>query len=180
MKRLLSLYKKIRIKISTQKGFLRILQREGMIIGDNCDISKSIIIGDEPYLIKIGNNVRLTHNVQLITHDGGAWTLRKMGLIGKEDVLYNRIIIDDNCNIGWNSVILPGVHIGSNSVIAANCVVTKSVPSNSVVAGVPGRVIESIEEYYLKHINQYVPTFSMSKKEKRKYLLMYKSELFSD
>lgn len=64
------------------------------------------------------------------------------------------ITIGDNVWVGGNSVILPGVHIGSNSVIAAGSVVTKDVPEWSVVGGNPCRVIRKITEddrnYYFK------------------------------
>ena len=46
---------------------------------------------------------------------------------------------------GWVLIVLPGVTIGDNSVIAAGAVVTKDVPAYSVAAGVPARVIKKIE-----------------------------------
>lgn len=55
------------------------------------------------------------------------------------------IVIGDNCWIGCNVVVLPGVSIGSNSVIGAGAIVTKSVPGGVIVAGNPARVIRSIE-----------------------------------
>ena len=55
------------------------------------------------------------------------------------------ITVGNNVWIGANSVILGGVTIGDNSVIAAGAVVTTSVPANCVAAGVPARIIKSIE-----------------------------------
>jgi len=51
-----------------------------------------------------------------------------------------------NCWIGANSVILPGVTVGENSVVAAGSVVTKDVLADTVVAGVPARVIKKVTE----------------------------------
>jgi acetyltransferase-like isoleucine patch superfamily enzyme len=56
------------------------------------------------------------------------------------------IVLKRNCWIGANSVILPGVTVGENSVIAAGSVVTKDVPADTVVAGVPARVIKKVTE----------------------------------
>lgn len=55
------------------------------------------------------------------------------------------IRVDSNAWIGARSVILPGVTVGRNAVVAAGAVVTKSVPNNTVVAGVPAKVIKVIE-----------------------------------
>ena len=53
--------------------------------------------------------------------------------------------IGENVWIGENACILSGVHIGKGCIIAANAVVTKDVPSFSLVAGVPAKVIKSIK-----------------------------------
>lgn len=154
------------------------LRKRGMLIGENCDISKSANFGSEPWLIKIGNNVRITQKVQFITHDGGLWTLRKMGLIDKESVKYGKITIGDNCNISWNTIIMPNVEIGENCVIAAGAVVTKNVPSGEVWGGIPAKKIETIEEYYEKIKNDVVPTFNMSNEEKITFLKNNKKDIF--
>ena len=178
MVKLKSVIRKIKIKLCSNEQFIKMLRKEGMTIGKGCNIAKTIVICDEPYLVSIGDNVRLTHNVQLITHDGSIWTLRKLGLVDKESVLYGRIVIGDNCNIGWNAMILPNVTIGDNCIIAANSVVTKNVPANSVVAGVPARVVENIDVYYKKHKDDLLPTYSMSKSQKIQLIKEQKSDWF--
>ena len=52
--------------------------------------------------------------------------------------------IGDDVWIGGNCTILPGVTIGSNVIVAAGAVVTKDVPDNCVVAGVPARVVKAL------------------------------------
>ena len=65
---------------------------------------------------------------------------------------YNRdVYIGENVWIGANAVILPGVHIGKNSVIGAGSVVTKDIPENVVAVGNPCRVLREIEESDREH-----------------------------
>lgn len=59
------------------------------------------------------------------------------------------VIIRDHVLVGANAVILEGVQIGEHSVIAAGSVVTKDIPSYSVVAGVPGKVIKQVDQQTL-------------------------------
>ena len=60
------------------------------------------------------------------------------------------ITLGDKVYIGNNAILLPGVTVGSNVVIGAGAIVTKNVPSNSVVAGVPAKVIRSADQYFEK------------------------------
>ena len=55
------------------------------------------------------------------------------------------VVIGDNVWIGDKVAILQGVHIGDGAIIAANAVVTKDVPANSVAAGVPAKIIKEIK-----------------------------------
>lgn len=126
---------KIRKVLSSPNAYINLLREDGVNIGEGCDISKCAVFGSEPWLISIGNNVRITQKVQFITHDGGLWTLRKMGLIKEDEVKYGNITIGDNCNISWNTIIMPNVHIGKNVVVAAGAVVTKSIPDGEVWGG---------------------------------------------
>ena len=56
------------------------------------------------------------------------------------------VLIGENAWLGANSTILPGVTVGRNAVVAAGAVVTKDVPANTVVAGVPAKIIKEIGE----------------------------------
>ncbi len=115
-------------------------------IGNGCRIMdrRANLFGSESYLIELGDNVTLAEDVKLIAHDGGVAVLRSMH---PNINVYGTIKINNNCFIGVNAVILPDVIIGPNSVVAAGSVVTKDVPPNTVVAGVPARVICSLGDY---------------------------------
>lgn len=100
--------------------------------------------------VRIGDNVYFAPNVAVYTAGHPIHpVMRESGYeygIG--------ITIGDNVWVGGNSVILPGVHIGSNSVIAAGSVVTKDIPEWVVAGGNPCRIIRKITEddrnYYFK------------------------------
>lgn len=126
---------KLRVKLMSNKEYIDYLRTKGVRIGEGCDIHKTANFGSEPFLVRIGDNTRITKGVQFITHDGGLWVLRRLELVGKEDVKYGNIIIGDNVNIGWDATIMPNVRIGNNCVIAAGAIVTKSIPDNSVWGG---------------------------------------------
>lgn len=147
-----------------------LIKKIGVNIGQGCEVYQDVSFGSEPYLITIGNNVRITKGVSFVTHDGGIWTLRKMNLLENAD-LFGKIAIGNNVHIGFNVIIMPGVTIGDNCIIGCGAVVTKNIPSNSVAVGVPARVIKSIDEYYEKSKNNCDYTKNMNKNDKRRYLI---------
>ena len=159
--------------------YIEHLRSEGAHIGDGCNIHKTVSFGEEACLIHIGNNTRVSYGTKIIAHDGGLWTLRKMGLLNDADY-FAPVYIGSNVHIGNNSVVMPGVHIGDNCVIGVGAIVTRDIPNNSVAVGVPARVIESIEEYYEKRKNVCIKTKNMTSREKRKYLKSHFGEKDDD
>lgn len=148
----------------------KFLRDEGVKIGSGCDIAYSCSFGSEPYLIEIGDQVRINVGVQLITHDGGVWVLRNLYEWAKDIDVFGKIIVGNNVHIGTNATIMPGVTIGDNVVVACNAVVTHNVPDNSIVAGIPARVIETIDEYEMKCKDRAVFTKFMNPDDKKQYL----------
>lgn len=150
------------------------LKQQGMLIGDDCDIYRNVDFGSEPYLITIGNHVRINSGVSFFTHDGGLWVLRyekcKYGKEFSKADSFGKINIKDNVHIGNNAIIMPGVTIGENSIVACGAIVTHDVEPNTIVGGVPARVIESLEEYADKMRKKCVYTKGMSAEEKKRFL----------
>lgn len=143
----------------------------GVQIGDNCEVFPDIVWGSEPYLISLGNGVRVTNGVKFVTHDGGIWTLRRMKLVPEDACVYGPIRIGNNVHIGWNVIVMPNVSIGDNVVVGCGAIVTKDVPNNSVVVGVPARVIKSIDEYKEKLDEVYVQALFLPQDTRQDFLL---------
>ena len=143
----------------------------GLNAGNNLDIHPSVSFGSEPYLIRLGNNVRITKNVQFITHDGGVIVIRNLIEEFKDADLFGTIQVGDNVHIGVNAVIMPGVKIGSNCIIGCGAIVTRDIPCNSVAVGCPARVIETISEYVEKNRDRFIFSKRMKQNEKKDFLL---------
>lgn len=152
------------IKPSPEKA----LVKGGGKLGSGCEIYPEVEFGSEPYLIEIGDNVRITNGVKFVTHDGGLWVLRNLG---QHDIdLFGKIRIGNNVHIGWNAIIMPGVTIGDNVVIGCGAVVTKDIPSNSVAAGVPAKVLKTLDEYAHQNEHKFLHTKLLTPKEKKEYI----------
>lgn len=106
-----------------------------------------IDFGSEPWILTFGKDVYITDGVKFITHDGGTLLFRDKV---PDLEITKPITLGDKVYIGNNAILLPGVTVGSNVVIGAGAIVTKNVPSNSVVAGVPAKVIRSADQYFEK------------------------------
>lgn len=164
------MFNRLYIELCSQKQFIRYLRRKGVKIGNNCEINKKSFYGSEPYLIEIGDYVRITKNVTFVTHDGGLWCLRNNGKLKNADK-FGTIKIGNNVHIGINTIIMPNVVIGDNVIIGVGAIVTKDIPSNSVAVGIPARVIETLDDYYEKNKDKVVFTKNMSYEEKKKFIL---------
>lgn len=139
----------------------------GVKIGNDCWIA-SRNFGSEPYLIEIGDHVQITDNVHFFTH-GGGWVFRDE--IPDFDI-FGKIVIKDNVYIGSGVYILPGITIESNVIVAARSVVTKSVPSNVIIAGNPAKIISSLPKYKERVIGYNLKTKLLNKNMKKNIYLI--------
>lgn len=145
-------------------------KKRGLQIGHSCEILNGWNFGSEPYLISLGDYVRVASGVRFITHDGGVWVLRHLYETMHDIDLMKPIHVGNNVHIGMNAVIMPGVTIGNNCIIGCSAVVTHDVPDNSIAVGVPARVIETVDEYREKNEQLFLHTKNLNAKEKRQVL----------
>jgi len=111
-----------------------------VIIGDHTRIGiHNTIIGP----VTIGDHVNLAQGITVtaLNHNFSDTTKR----IDEQSISTKHVTIEDDVWIGANAVILPGVTIGQHAVVAAGAVVTTDVPANTVVGGVPARIIKKID-----------------------------------
>lgn len=108
-------------------------------IGDECYLNMGCTFIDDAK-IKIGNKVAFGPGVTIATVGHPIHPDHRRLMYG------DPVIIEENCWIGANTTICPGVTIGKNSVIGAGSIVTKDIPENSVAVGNPCKIIREISE----------------------------------
>jgi carbonic anhydrase/acetyltransferase-like protein (isoleucine patch superfamily) len=115
------------------------------VLGD-VDIGRDTWIGpfcliDGTAGIRIGKNCSIALGSQILTHDTIEWALTG----GKRPYQFAPVSIGDNCFLGTLSIVVKGVTIGSRCLIGAGTLVNRDVPENSIVMGLPGRVVGTVE-----------------------------------
>lgn len=118
------------------------LRKRGVIVGERLN-NYGIIDNGHGFLVKIGDDVTISA-ARILTHDGSTklWT-------GKSRI--GHVTIGNRVFIGAGGVILPNVTIGDDVIVGAGSVVNRDIPSNSVVAGNPAKVISSLTDYIEKN-----------------------------
>jgi serine acetyltransferase len=140
-----------RFNTLNSERFIKFLRSKGCAIGEGVILYEPRTMTIDitmASLITIGNNVRITKGVTILTHGADWHVLREIyhepfGSAGP-------VTIMDNVFIGTYSIILKDVTVHQNSIVGAGSVVANDVPAGTVVAGNPARPIMGIEEYYEK------------------------------
>lgn len=120
--------------------------------GGQIIIDDYVSIGEDAHitattLIHIGKNVLTGKKVLITDNAHGESSAELLDIAPIKRPLYSKgpVYIEDNVWIGEKASIMPGVRIGKGSIIAANSVVTKDIPSYCVAAGIPAKVIKQIK-----------------------------------
>lgn len=136
---------------ATSRSYIDHLRKIGTEIGqDVCIYNPDITHIDEtdPHLLTIGNHVRITGPVTILTHDY-SWSVikHKYGEIcGKQ----KSVVVGDGVFVGWGATILCGTTVGDHTIIGAQAVVSGRIDSDSVYAGNPAKKIMTLDEFYAK------------------------------
>ncbi|HZW39605.1 MAG TPA: acyltransferase [Ignavibacteriaceae bacterium] len=111
-------------------------------IGKNCKISSHTFICEG---VHIEDNVFVGHNVTFINDKYPRSTNSDGSLQTEANWAVVETFIKKGASIGSSSTILCGITIGENAIVGAGAVVTKDVPPNTIVAGIPAKIIKEIE-----------------------------------
>jgi len=110
-----------------------------MLISDNSWIGQGCFIHSAGG-VYIGKSVGIGPMVKIISSYHSDDKNLELPVMNNQ-IIFDEVVIEDGCDIGVNTTILPGVKIGMGSIIGAGSVITKDIPEHSVAAGVPARVI---------------------------------------
>jgi acetyltransferase-like isoleucine patch superfamily enzyme len=121
-------------KIRCHEGVVEIGAKT--VMGQECTISayKRVRIGEQCVIADRSMFIDFDHGVTEVERP-----IRQQGIYTRE------CVVGSNVWIGYNACFLRGVHVGDNSIVGTNAVVTKDVPANSVIGGVPARIIRMRE-----------------------------------
>lgn len=149
----------------------------GVKMGKGCLINTKGF-PSEAYLISLGNYVRVAPGTHFFTH-GGLWPqrFRHPELLLEQ---WGGIKVGDYSYIGEACLVMPGVEIGSNCVVGAGSVVTKSVPDGMMVAGNPAKIIGKTEDM-VHRVAARCPVksrdfYKLSAKERRNFIMSIPEE----
>jgi acetyltransferase-like isoleucine patch superfamily enzyme len=134
------------LRIECWESYKDISFNPKLTIGDNVVINFNVHIACINH-IKIGNNVLFASNIFITDHFHGDTQKVKFEIPPVKRDLFSKgpVIIEDNVWIGENVSIMPNVTIGKGSIIGANSVVTKSFRANSIIGGIPAKIIKTNE-----------------------------------
>ena len=135
-----------RLRIECWDKYAGINYKPELIIGNRVYINNNVHIACINKIV-IGDNVLFASNIFISDHQHGEPDFRDLKTAPALRRLSSKgpVIIKKNVWIGENVSIMPNVTIGANCVIGANSVVTKNFPPNTIIAGIPAKIIQKIE-----------------------------------
>lgn len=146
------------------KYYIKYLKKIGVKIEGNPNfISPSAYFDGSDYSkINIGENVTISMEVILLTHDGSIHTVHKGLNLKNIDnikelekfVMVKGITIGENSFIGAKALLMPGCNIGKNVIVGGGSVVRGTIPDNSIVMGNPAKIVGKTDQWIDKKIKR--------------------------
>jgi len=130
-------------------------ERHNIDIGEHCRIwepNHTYIDIQRPHMLHIGDYVKIARGVTILAHDFSRSVFTGCNYPNVGECKFTHI--GDNVFIGMNAIILMGAHIGNNSIVGAGAVVSGTYDDGVVIAGNPGKVICTVDEYYNKLVHR--------------------------
>ena len=141
----------------SEGAYIKYLRSHHILVGENVKVwspNHTYIDDTKPYLIKIGDNCKITQGVSILAHDYSHSVMRRKFGFFKGGTL--PVSIGNNVFIGYNATILMGTAIGNNCIVGANSLVRGTFPDDSVIAGNPAKVICTIHELWDKTCKNWI------------------------
>lgn len=120
------------------------IKKHGMFgaVVENCYFQSNILPA-EPFLVYLHDNVAISAGVRIVTHSALNTVFNHEEKTDQYLCRFGKVEIGNNVYVGADAIINYGVTIGDNCIVAAGAIVTKDVPDDSIVAGVPAKIVGS-------------------------------------
>lgn len=142
-------FRRLMYKLTNNREFINdFYRKEGVKIGSNSIICSYTKIS-EPCLVEIGDDCVVSSNVAFVTHD------HSINKVCEKSNLFGKIKIGNNCFIGQGAMLLYGVELADNIIVASGSVVTKSFHEHDIiVGGNPAKKISTWNEFRKKNADK--------------------------
>jgi carbonic anhydrase/acetyltransferase-like protein (isoleucine patch superfamily) len=131
-----------------------------VVLGDRVSVWPTVVIRGDNDRITIGDDTNVQDGTVVHADPGIPTTIGKRVAIGHRAIVHGSVI-DDDCLIGMGAILLNGVHVGSGSIVGAGAVCREGmdIPPNSLVLGIPGRIVRETTDAERERIRMTVNAY---------------------
>ena len=134
-----------RIESALHRRRIERLRDLGMYIGRDVNFPGDLYVDERfPWLVHIDDSTSFGPECMILAHEAFPTAGAGPGRLG-------RVVLHRSCHIGARTIVLPGVEVGPRTVVAANALVSRSLPPDTVCAGRPARPFSTLEQYLDVH-----------------------------
>jgi carbonic anhydrase/acetyltransferase-like protein (isoleucine patch superfamily) len=131
-----------------------------VVLGDRVSVWPTVVIRGDNDRITIGDDTNVQDGTVVHADPGIPTTIGKRVAIGHRAIVHGSVIEDD-CLIGMGAILLNGVHVGTGSIVGAGAVCREGmdIPPNSLVLGIPGRIVRETTDAERERIRMTVNAY---------------------